>query len=51
MHEQERASGPVAEEADEVEDTPAPRVTHEPAPIVNSASATTTATGEEVDKW
>ncbi len=53
IHEQERASAPVAEEPDEIEDTPPmPRVTHEPAPIVNAASATTTSTtGEVVDKW
>ena len=50
MHEQEPAAGPVVEEADEVEQH-TPRVNHEPAPVVNSTSATTTATGEEVDKW
>jgi hypothetical protein len=52
MQEQERASGPVAEEVDEIEQ-PAhhtPHVNHEPVPVVNSTSATTT-TGEEVDKW
>jgi hypothetical protein len=51
MHEQERVSGPVAEEVDEVEHV----TTHEPhvpAPVVSAASTTTTSTtGEEVDKW
>lgn len=51
MHEQERVSGPVAEEADEIETTPHTH-THAPAPVVSAASApTTTGTGEEVDKW
>jgi hypothetical protein len=53
MHEQERSAGTVGEEAETEEiEQPVPRVVnHESAPIVNSASATTTATGEEVDKW
>ena len=51
VHEQERASGPVAEETETDEIEEKPHVTHVPAPVVNSPSATTTATGEEVDKW
>ncbi len=52
MQEQERVSGPVAEEVDEIEQQHVTHTPHVPAPVVSAASAATTSTtGEEVDKW